>query len=718
MRASGAEPAFGRTQGHAEATGQPTARARAAILEFAAEQLLPAGSSREALSPVLDRLVSAFAAEGALVIAPGSPRPVGADGAGEILDDLVLLAQIRTAWAARGSAMAASGEPFETDLDSGQRRTGLLVVPARPAGREPACALALLGQTSRWRAGTRATLRALATIIGTLPDPAAEASPAAAASAGTEASPGTEVESGASPAAANALAAALVAGAPSAIVAVDADHRIREFNPSAEALFGRRRADTLGLDMPETLVPERYRQPFVDAMAGYLATGDRSGFSRRVRLRALRADGAERPVELTPMPVTVGGHTYFFGFLRDASELEEATRAVAEGEARFRLLSEIAPVGIVQSDAQGVVRFVNDKWSEMSGIARDEAIGQSWRTTIHPSDVARIDSIRDISGVSTEVAADARLRTASGRESWVHVEVRRITGAGGEVVGRVAALTDVNDRMQMAAAQERDQARLSAQNTELRDQHAAAERDRRRLSEQNSELRSLNEAKVRYLAIVSHELRTPLTSIVSFAELIRSEDGGLGEDAAEYLDIIQRNAERLLRVVGDLVDLESLEEGVARLELAPISIPTVARESVRSGWATAASDGISLDVVAQDGPDVEADSGRIQQVLDNLISNAVKFCPAGGRVEVRATHNASEWRIDVADTGMGIPPSEVDHLFDRFFRASNARGARVPGSGLGLPTAKAIAELHGGRIEVDSVVGTGTTVSVYLPIGR
>ena len=115
---------------------------------------------------------------------------------------------------------------------------------------------------------------------------------------------------------------------------------------------------------------------------------------------------------------------------------------------------------------------------------------------------------------------------------------------------------------------------------------------------------------------------------------------------------------------------------------------------------------------------MRADSGRIQQVLDNLISNAVKFSPTGSRVEVRATHDTSEWRIDVADTGMGIPASDVDHLFDRFFRASNARETRVPGSGLGLPTAKAITELHGGRIEVASVVGTGTTFSVYLPIGQ
>jgi two-component system phosphate regulon sensor histidine kinase PhoR len=205
---------------------------------------------------------------------------------------------------------------------------------------------------------------------------------------------------------------------------------------------------------------------------------------------------------------------------------------------------------------------------------------------------------------------------------------------------------------------------------------------------------------------------------VSFAELIRSDNSELDEDAVEYLEIIQRNAERLLHMVGELVELQGLEEGVARLELAPISVPTVARESVRSGWATAAVDGVSLDIVAQDGPEVRADSGRIQQVLDNLISNAVKFSPTGGRVEVRATHNTSEWRIDVADTGMGIPASDVGHLFDRFFRASNARETRVPGSGLGLPTAKAITELHGGRIEVASVVGTGTTFTVYLPIGQ
>jgi PAS domain S-box-containing protein len=500
-----------------------------------------------------------------------------------------------------------------------------------------------------------------------------------------------------SPARSDALARELVAGGPSAVVAVDSGRRIREFNPAAEELFGRSRSETLGLDMPETLVPEQYRQRFVDAMAGYLATGDSRGLRQPVRLRALRADGTERPVDLTPMPVTVAGETYFFGFLRDATELETATTAVAEGDARFGLLSDLAPVGIMQSDADGTCRFVNDKWCEMAGIPPAEVIGRNWRTTINPRDVEKIDAVRNEDAGSEELATDCRLLTAAGGEVWVHAVVRRVLDRNGNLIGRVAALTDVDHRKRDEAEQEKD---------------------RRRLSEQNLELIDLNEARLRYLSTVSHELRTPLTSVVSFAELIRSESSGLTPDAVEYLDIIQRNAERLLGVVGDLLDLSSLEEGVARLDLRPVSVPHVTRESVRTGWGIAAVDGIRLDLSAQDGPEVRADGTRLQQVLDNLISNAVKFTAAGGRVEVRATHDGREWRIDVADWGIGIPPGEVDHLFDRFFRASNARQAAVPGSGLGLPTAKAITELLGGRIEVSSGVGMGTTFTVYLPIRR
>jgi len=765
-----------RTRRRPDATGQPSARVRADLLEFAAVQLLPSGVAPDVLDGVLDRLLTAFGAQGALVLAPGSLRPHGQEAVrpADLLDDLVLLAQVRAAWASHGPEATATGRPFEVELDSGRHRARLLVAPAEPAGRQASCAVALMGDVSRWKAPGRATLRALATILAAAQPPSPAPAARTAGGAGTASAAGraasatrrppvpparpsadpaatdpaspAATDPGApastappargghpairhvrhigraadrsSPAGDDSLAAALVAGAPAAIVAVDADRRIREFNPAAEELFGRTRAATLGLDMPHTLVPERFRQQFIDAMAGYLATGDRSGFTRRIKLRALRSDGTERSVELTPTPVTVGDKTYFFGFLRDATELENATMAVTEGEARFRLLSALAPVGIVQSDVEGTCRFVNDKWTEMTGIPASEVIGRNWRTTINPADVLRIDAMRDEAGPdATELATDCRLRTAAGGEHWVHVVVRRVVDQQGSLVGRVAALTDVDARKAMEAAGERDRQVLAEQNVELRGLNAAGEQDRRRLAEQNDELRDLSATRLRYLATVSHELRTPLTSIVSFCELIRSESPGLAPDSGEYLDIVQRNAERLLRVVSDLVDLQGLEEGIARLELSQVSVPQVARDSVRSGWATAAVDGVSLDVYAQDGPDVRADGSRLQQVLDNLISNAVKFSASGGRVEVRATHDGSEWRIDVADDGMGIPEDELGRLFDRFFRASNARDGGVPGTGLGLPAAKAITELHGGRIEVASTAGSGTTFSVYLPIG-
>jgi PAS domain S-box-containing protein len=785
MRASGAKRSVSRgpRQGTG-AGGQPSARARAALLEYAAS-LLPVGQPEEAMARLLERLAAEFGAEGALVLTPGSAEPLGEHAVypREIRNDVVLLSQLRSAWAEHGGRAASSGRPFQVSLDSGQHRVGLLVAPAEPVvGRRP-CALALLGDAARWKPAARTTLKALATMVASLLDvgvvgqspseerpwpdwassgpgrpggtppglrlirpglqfpspqsggiesPSGPAGPVRPELPGTPGAglgraartPSYESPSDGAPGAgwpgaepavrepssepepdpaarprdplATALvASALVAGAPSAIVAVDSSRRIREFNPAAEELFGRSRAEALGLDMPETLVPERYRQMFVDAMAGYLATGDPTAVSQKVHLRALRSDGTERPIELTPMPVTVAGETYFFGFISDASDVEQAAMAVAEGDARFRLLSDLAPVGIMQTDVAGVCSFVNDNWCEMSGMAAAEVLGRNWRSTINPSDVKRIDAIRGKATTGPEVATDCRLKTAGDGEIWVHAVVRRVLDQYGNLVGRVAALTDVNERKRTEAAREQD---------------------RRRLAEQNVELRDLNETRVRYLATVSHELRTPLTSIVSFSELIRSEAAELGEDGSEYLDIVQRNAERLLRVVGDLLDLSSLEEGVARLDLAPVSVPMLARESVRTGWSIAAVDGISLDIDADEGPEVRADGSRMQQVLDNLISNAVKFSASGGRVEVRASHDGNEWRIDVTDAGMGIPPEEVSHLFDRFFRASNARESAVPGTGLGLPTAKAITELHGGRIEVVSTVGSGTTFTVYLPI--
>jgi PAS domain S-box-containing protein len=246
----------------------------------------------------------------------------------------------------------------------------------------------------------------------------------------------------------------------------------------------------------------------------------------------------------------------------------------------------------------------------------------------------------------------------------------------------------------------------------------AAEQARVSLAEQNVRLQELDEAKTQFISTMSHELRTPLTSIISFTGLIMDDEHELSEDTVSSLSVIQRNAERLLRLVGDLLLFSRLDAGAIPLDLAAVSVPDLVAEAVRSESATAAERGVTLDAAVADGPPVQADQLRLQQVLDNLLSNAIKYIGQHGRVLVEATHDGRRWQIDVTDDGIGIPADELGQLFGRFVRGSNARTAGLPGTGLGLSVVKAITELHGGSVEVRSAVGRGTTFTVFLPISR
>ena len=229
---------------------------------------------------------------------------------------------------------------------------------------------------------------------------------------------------------------------------------------------------------------------------------------------------------------------------------------------------------------------------------------------------------------------------------------------------------------------------------------------------------NLSEQRAQFLAIVSHELRTPLTSIVSFSELLRGEAGRLSPDGRRFLDIIERNADRLLWLVDDLLMLDRLEAGALPLDLALVDIPGLAAEAVRNAAPGAAKQGITIHLDAGNGPPVDGDYRRLLQVLDNLVGNAVKFSHLDGEIFVVAACDAARWRIDVSDAGIGIPADEAARLFGPFVRASNARTAGLPGSGLGLSIVKALVEMHGGHVEVDSVLDEGSTFSVFLPVAR
>ena len=219
-------------------------------------------------------------------------------------------------------------------------------------------------------------------------------------------------------------------------------------------------------------------------------------------------------------------------------------------------------------------------------------------------------------------------------------------------------------------------------------------------------------AKDDFVSNVSHEFRTPLTSILGYVELILDDPDALDVRSRQQLDIVRRNAERLLTLVSDLLAVRS---GQIVIQPHAVDVAELVRGSVSSAEPRAAKAGIRLSVDLPDALEAHVDSSRIAQVLDNLVSNAIKYSPDGGDVEVAAWGDEDFVFCRVTDTGMGMNEEEQAEAFTKFFRAGGVRKSAIPGVGLGLPISKAIVEAHGGTITLESEPGRGTTFTVKVP---
>jgi signal transduction histidine kinase len=245
-----------------------------------------------------------------------------------------------------------------------------------------------------------------------------------------------------------------------------------------------------------------------------------------------------------------------------------------------------------------------------------------------------------------------------------------------------------------------------------------AEAVQRLLAEQNDRLRELDRLKDEFVSLVSHELRTPLTSIRGYIELLLEDLGPSETGRRRYLEVVDRNSQRLLELVSDLLFLAQVEAGKLAIEREPMDLGLVVEECVEASAPAADSKGIALTAHVARVPKLDGDSARLAQMLDNLVSNALKFTPKGGRVDVRLIADGSSALLEVEDTGVGIPEGEQGRLFERFFRSSTATANAIPGTGLGLTITKTIVERHGGSIEVESTENAGTVVRVRLPLAE
>ncbi len=363
---------------------------------------------------------------------------------------------------------------------------------------------------------------------------------------------------------------------------------------------------------------------------------------------------------------------------RSRSELGDQNVRLERGATVLRAVLDSTVDGILLSDAKGEVRLANRPMMQLAselglsqrGAVVDRLLAVEDRVTDPVRFRAAMERLRSD---PTEPTFDEFVDGLSGRVFQGFTSP--VIDDGGTAIGRVWTLRDVTKQ------------------------------------------RELDRLKDEFIATVSHELRTPLTSMMGFLEMLREgEAGELGEEQQRFLAIVYRSSERLQRLVGDLLFVGRLDANGLELHPGPVSLDEIARDALESHAALARSRELELVTELAPMPPLRGDPERLGQLVGNLVSNALKFTPAGGRVRARTFLEGEKAVIEVEDTGIGIPAAELPRVFERFFRSSIATEHAIPGTGLGLVISKAIAEAHGGTIAVRSEVGRGTCFRVELPI--
>jgi signal transduction histidine kinase len=299
---------------------------------------------------------------------------------------------------------------------------------------------------------------------------------------------------------------------------------------------------------------------------------------------------------------------------------------------------------------------------------------------------------------------------ADGSRLPVSLSVSPMRDDQGKLRGFIGIAEDITRRRQVEADAER---LLLLEQTARANSDAAAAA----MAIQNERLRELDSMKDEFVSTVSHELRTPLTSMHGSLELLLEGDvGPVSERQRHFLKVIDRNSRRLLRLVDDLLFVASSGAGKLALDLREADLNQIVGDRVELLRPSAVAKSLELVVDAEPLPAITADPERLAQLIDHLVSNAVKFTPDGGRVEVSTRRCGELVVLRVADNGIGIPSEQLGNLFQRFARAPAASEQAVQGTGLGLVITKAITEAHGGTIEVSSTEGAGSVFEVTLPI--
>ena len=370
---------------------------------------------------------------------------------------------------------------------------------------------------------------------------------------------------------------------------------------------------------------------------------------------------------------------------------------VAGTEARFRSLAQNSSDVITIVNRDFPITYQSSAVTRVFGFEPSEIVGRPLADWLHPDDAGAIHALLQgvLAGGQETRLVECRLRHHDG--SWRDVETAINNLVDDPSVNGVVMNTrDISDRKRA----ERELRETLGREQEMRES-----------------LQELDRIKTDFVSSVSHELRTPLSSILGYVEMMaEGSSGGLAPEQSRVLGIVDRNARRLLVLIEDLLMMSRVESGTFRLAVGPVVIADVIEGAYQAVLPDLLVRDLEVTVdVPQDPQPIQGDGAQLDRVMINLLTNAIKFTPDGGRITISADRRDDAVVIRVVDTGMGIPPDEQERIFERFFRSSSAKRLAVPGTGLGLSITRTIIEKHGGTISVASSLGEGTAFTVTLP---
>jgi PAS domain S-box-containing protein len=469
----------------------------------------------------------------------------------------------------------------------------------------------------------------------------------------------------------------LLEAAPDAMVVVNQSGEIVLLNVQAEKQFGYPRDELLGQNVAN-IIPEGFSERLAadrlrsleDALEQRIGTG--------IELIGQRKEGSEFPIEIMLSPLETADGILVTAAIRDISVRRNAETHLEQMEARYRGLLEAAPDAMVVVNESGTIVLLNFQAEKRFGYPRDELLGQPV-TNIIPE------------GFSERLRADALRSTEDALQQQI--------GTGIELLGRRKDGSEFPIEIMLSPLQSAEGLLVTAAIRDI------------------SVRRHVERLKDEFVSTVSHELRTPMTSISgSLSLLVGQWASVMPGSAARLLTIANKNSQRLVRLINDILDIEKLEAGRVVFNMSRVQLLPLVKQMIEANrsFAEGYSVNVRLEAISADA-DVSADSDRLAQVITNLLSNAVKFSPAGEEVLVAIVRNGEMVRLSVRDHGCGIPADFRPHVFEKFAQADATSSKQKGGTGLGLSIVKQIVERLRGDIGFEDAPGGGAIFYVDLP---